>query len=244
MNAPDGPGAELADTLSRLRRILRGLQSAGLAALPRGTRTEQAAAQAEPVPGSSVEKAEDALRLTRLQMGDCRRCRLHGQRSHIVFGEGSPAARLVFVGEGPGFEEDRTGRPFVGKAGRLLDRMIRALGMRREDVYICNAVKCRPPGNRVPDSHEIQACSTFLFMQIEAIRPAVICALGACAAQTLLNKGSAVSRLRDSVRFWRGIPLVCTFHPAYLLRNPAQKSAAWQDLVRIHRILNEADEVF
>jgi DNA polymerase len=151
---------------------------------------------------------------------------------------------LVFVGEGPGFEEDRTGRPFVGKAGRLLDRMIRALGMRREDVYICNAVKCRPPGNRVPDSHEIQACSTFLFMQIEAIRPAVICALGACAAQTLLNKGSAVSRLRDSVRFWRGIPLVCTFHPAYLLRNPAQKSAAWQDLVRIHRILNEADEVF
>lgn len=182
---------------------------------------------------------EKALADIRTELGDCTRCRLHEQRTHLVFADGSPLARLVFVGEGPGFEEDMQGLPFVGKAGRLLDKMIRSMGLLRQDVYICNVVKCRPPNNRTPSPDEIAVCSPFLFRQIEAVRPRVICALGACAAHTLLGSSIAISRLRGETRRWRGIPLVCTYHPAFLLRNPAQKAAAWQDLLTVLRLLQD-----
>ncbi|OIP97663.1 MAG: DNA polymerase, partial [Syntrophobacteraceae bacterium CG2_30_61_12] len=179
----------------------------------------------------------DRLQDLRRDLGDCRRCRLHEGRHHLVFGDGSPGARLVLVGEGPGEDEDRQGRPFVGKAGKLLDRMIEAMGLERAQVYICNVVKCRPPGNRNPLEDEIATCSPFLFRQLEAIRPRVICALGACAAQTLTQKKIAVGQLRRSTHFWRGTPLVVTYHPAYLLRSPAQKAAVWQDLREVMKLL-------
>lgn len=190
--------------------------------------------------GHSIEERdpEQALQSILAEMGDCKRCRLHTGRKNLVFADGSPLARLVFVGEGPGFDEDRQGLPFVGRAGKLLDKMINALGLQRGEVYICNVVKCRPPNNRTPDADEIELCSPFLFRQLNAVRPQVICALGACAAQTLLGNSNPISRLRGKVHYWRGIPLVCTFHPAYLLRNPAQKAAAWQDLLELRELLH------
>ncbi len=184
---------------------------------------------------SEAGAAAGALLQIREEIGDCRRCRLHSERGNIVFGDGSPEARLVFVGEGPGFEEDRAGAPFVGKAGKLLDKMIEAMGFRRADVYICNVVKCRPPKNRTPDSDEIAACTPFLLKQLEALRPGAICALGACAAQTLLKTSRSISALRGKTHTWRGIPLTATYHPAYLLREPAQKALAWQDLLELRK---------
>jgi uracil-DNA glycosylase family 4 len=181
---------------------------------------------------------EKILTDIREDLGDCRRCRLHSGRTNLVFGEGAPHAELVFVGEGPGFDEDRMGRPFVGRAGKLLDKMIQAIRLKREEVYICNAVKCRPPDNRTPNADEIEVCSPFLFRQLEAIRPRVICALGLCAAQTLLGRVSAMGKVRGKVFKWHGISVICTYHPAYLLRSPAQKGTAWQDLIEVRHILN------
>lgn len=156
-----------------------------------------------------------------------------------MFGVGSPGARLVFVGEGPGEEEDRRGEPFVGRAGKLLDRMLGAIGLDRSRAYIANVVKCRPPGNRTPLPDEAQACMPFLWGQLEAIGPAAVCALGACAAQNLLGTDTAISRLRGRVHRVRGIPVVPTFHPAYLLRNPAAKRQAWEDLKRLQALASE-----
>ncbi len=175
----------------------------------------------------------------RQEIGDCRRCRLHEGRSKLVFGDGSPTARLVFVGEAPGFEEDRQGLPFVGRAGQLLDKMIQAIGMSRLEVYICNVVKCRPPQNRNPDADEVAACSPFLRRQIETIKPRVLCLLGNYATQTLLQTTLNISQLRGKPLFWRGIPVVATFHPAYLLRNPGHKAATWSDLIRVMEFLNQ-----
>ena len=166
----------------------------------------------------------------RRSLGDCRRCKLCSGRKNIVFGVGNPRARLVFVGEGPGAEEDTQGIPFVGAAGQLLTRMIQAMGLSRDDVYICNVVKCRPPGNRNPEPDEITACQPFLQGQLEAIGPEVIVALGKFAAQTLLRSDTPITRLRGQWRQYVGVPLMPTFHPAYLLRNPAEKKAAWTDL--------------
>jgi uracil-DNA glycosylase family 4 len=226
-----------------LRHLVLGLKLCGITDLmrrpgdrPAAPDTEPPADQkTEPPPADSVRHA--ALRDIQQELGDCRRCRLHQGRHNLVFGDGSATAPLVFVGEGPGEDEDRQGKPFVGKAGKLLDQMIRAMGLKRSDVYICNVVKCRPPGNRTPQEDEIATCSPFLFKQLEAIRPKVICALGACAAQTLTQKRLAVGRLRKSVHFWHGIPLVVTYHPAYLLRSPAQKAAVWQDLLEVLKLL-------
>jgi uracil-DNA glycosylase family 4 len=190
-------------------------------------------------PGVIREKAGGAgLAQIRDELGECRRCRLHEGRSNLVFGEGPHSPSLVFVGEGPGFDEDRLGRPFVGRAGKLLDKMISAIGLNRGQVYICNVVKCRPPGNRTPNPDEIAVCSPFLMRQLEALNPKAICALGACAAHTLLGADSPISQLRGKVHRWHGIPLVCTYHPAYLLRSPAQKAATWKDLREILRIVN------
>lgn len=175
----------------------------------------------------------DALGLLRAEIGDCRRCRLCEGRTNLVFGVGNPRAELVFVGEGPGADEDLQGEPFVGKAGQLLTKMIEAMGYRRDEVYICNVVKCRPPGNRNPEPDEIAACEPFLQRQLAAIRPRAIVALGKFAAQTLLREQTPITRLRGNWRVYEGIPVMPTFHPAYLLRSPAEKAKAWADLKQV-----------
>ena len=171
-----------------------------------------------------------ALQLIREEIGDCTRCALHKGRNKLVFGDGSPHARLMFVGEGPGADEDAQGLPFVGRAGQLLNNMIAAMGFKREEVYIANVVKCRPPGNRTPEPEEANTCSPFLFRQIEAIRPQVLVALGATAATYLLGQRQPLAGLRGRVHAFRGMQLIVTYHPAYLLRDPRQKKEAWADL--------------
>lgn len=171
-----------------------------------------------------------ALELIREEIGDCTRCALHKGRNKLVFGDGSPQARLMFVGEGPGADEDAQGLPFVGKAGQLLNNMIAAMGLKREEVYIANVVKCRPPGNRVPEQEEGATCSPFLFRQIDVVRPEVLVALGATAATWLLGARQPLAGLRGRVHAVRGTKLIVTYHPAYLLRDPRQKKEAWADL--------------
>ncbi|MDO9516309.1 MAG: uracil-DNA glycosylase [Syntrophales bacterium] len=166
----------------------------------------------------------------REELGDCTRCKLHGGRLNIVFGEGNTRADLVFVGEAPGRDEDRQGRPFVGRAGQLLTDIIKAMGLTRDEVYICNILKCRPPENRNPESDEIAACEPFLVKQLQSIQPRVICALGKFAAQTLLKTDTAISVLRGRFHSYHGIQLMPTYHPAYLLRNPGAKKQVWEDV--------------
>lgn len=180
-----------------------------------------------------------ALVQVRDALGDCRRCKLAGGRTTLVFGVGNPQAELVFVGEGPGADEDREGEPFVGKAGQLLTKMIQAMGYQREQVYIANVVKCRPPGNRNPEPDEIEACEPFLRAQLAAIRPRVVVALGKFAAQTLLRDTTPITRLRGRWREYEGIRLMPTFHPAYLLRSPEEKKKAWEDLQLVMKELGQ-----
>ena len=171
-----------------------------------------------------------ALRLIREDIGDCTRCGLHKGRNKLVFADGSPNARLMFVGEGPGADEDAQGLPFVGRAGQLLNNMIVAMGLTREEVYIANVVKCRPPGNRTPEPEEANTCSPFLFRQIDVVRPEVLVALGATAATYLLGQRQPLAGLRGRVHSFRGTKLIVTYHPAFLLRDPRQKKEAWADL--------------
>jgi uracil-DNA glycosylase len=171
-----------------------------------------------------------ALQLIREDIGDCTRCALHKGRNKIVFADGDPQARLMFVGEGPGADEDAQGLPFVGRAGQLLNNMITAMGLKREEVYIANIVKCRPPGNRTPEPEEANTCSPFLFRQIDVVRPEVIVALGATAATYLLGQRQPLAGLRGRVHSLRGAQLIVTYHPAFLLRDPRQKKEAWADL--------------
>ncbi len=177
-----------------------------------------------------AEERATALQILRDEIGDCTRCPLHTGRNHLVFGDGSPTARLLFVGEGPGADEDAQGLPFVGRAGQLLNNMIAAMGLKREECYIANVVKCRPPGNRTPDPEEAHTCSPFLFRQIDVIRPQVLVALGATAATYLLGARQPLAGLRGRVHAFRGMSLIVTYHPAYLLRDPRQKKEAWADL--------------
>ncbi len=169
----------------------------------------------------------------RKDLGSCGRCKLSEKRNSIVFGEGSPNARLVFVGEAPGYDEDRSGRPFVGKAGQLLTKIIQAMKLAREEVYICNVLKCRPPGNRNPEDDEIKACSPFLARQLAAIKPEFICTLGKFAAQMILETDESISRLRGRFFDYKGMKLMPTFHPSYLLRNPGKKREVWEDVQKI-----------
>lgn len=184
--------------------------------------------------------ADERLRRIRDEMGDCVRCRLHAGRTNLVFGVGSPEALVMFIGEGPGAEEDEQGEPFVGRAGQLLTQIIKAMGYAREQVYIANVVKCRPPGNRNPEPDEIAACSPFLRAQIAAIRPRVIVALGKFAAQTLLRTDTPISRLRGRFHQLDGVPVMPTFHPSYLLRNQAAKREVWEDMKQVMTLLAEA----
>lgn len=185
---------------------------------------------------------EHDLEAVRTELGDCRRCPLGDRRQHLVFGEGNPSAELVFVGEAPGADEDAQGRPFVGRAGQLLTKIIAAMGLKREEVYICNILKCRPPGNRNPLPDEIAACEPFLIRQLGVIRPRVICAMGSIAAHSLLKSESPISVLRGRFHSYQGIPLMPTYHPAYLLRNPGAKKQVWEDVQLIMKRLGERND--
>jgi DNA polymerase len=185
---------------------------------------------AERIPGDTLERIS-------ADIGDCTRCKLHRHRNKIVFGTGNPRAELVFVGEGPGHDEDLQGIPFVGRAGQLLTQMIEAMGVTRNDVYIANVVKCRPPENRTPEKDEISTCMPFLLRQLAAINPKVIVCLGSCATQALLNTNKGISGLRGQWLDFRGAKLMPTYHPAYLLRNPAAKTDVWADLRKVMALL-------
>ena len=182
----------------------------------------------------AVDKVkDDTLLKIREDIGDCTRCKLHKGRHKIVFGDGNPKAELVFIGEGPGADEDMQGLPFVGRAGKLLTQMIEAMGLQRKDVYICNVVKCRPPENRAPEPEEVTTCSPYLLRQIDVIQPKVIVCLGAVAAKTLLETTRGISQFRGEWLQWRGRKLMATYHPAYLLRNPNAKGEVWKDLQKV-----------
>lgn len=247
---------ERARTLRRIRDSLQELVADGIDYLPRPPRARPAASPPAPQPPVRAAPApsgfkprvaplaapvalSDAagqkaalLAAVRAEIGDCRRCRLCEKRKEIVFGEGAADARVVFVGEGPGEEEDKSGRPFVGRAGELLTKMIEAVGWRREDVYICNIVKCRPPGNRDPQPDEIATCQPFLEAQIRSIAPRAIVTLGKPAISTLLGRPIAITKLRGQWQEWQGVAVMPTYHPAYLLRNYTRETrqAVWDDL--------------
>lgn len=193
-----------------------------------------------PQPSPVMQNADPsrALQLIREDIGDCTRCVLHKQgRKQIVYGTGNPQADIMFIGEAPGADEDEQGVPFVGRAGQLLNNMITAMGIRREDVYIANIIKCRPPGNRTPERDECETCSPFLMRQVEAIKPKIIVALGAVAAKTLLGVNDAMANLRGRIYDFRSTKLAVTYHPAYLLRDPRQKKEAWKDLQMVMKHL-------
>jgi DNA polymerase len=190
------------------------------------------------IPVTLSRSGAEALAAIRADIGDCTRCKLHALgRRQVVFGVGNPDADLMFIGEAPGADEDVQGIPFVGRAGQLLTKMIGAMGFDRDDVYIANVIKCRPPGNRNPEPDEIGTCEPFLFQQIDAVQPKVIVALGAFAARTLLKTIDPISRLRGRVFQYHGVPLVPTFHPSFLLRSPQYKREAWDDLKKALAIL-------
>lgn len=214
-----------------------GAQASSAASTPAPQVAESTAAEppqpaVEPAPGE-VPAPPRSLGDVRAALGDCQRCKLAGSRTHIVFGVGSEAAPLMFIGEAPGAEEDRRGEPFVGRAGQLLDRMIAAMGWTRDAVYIANVLKCRPPGNRDPQPAEVAACEPFLARQIEAIGPRVLVTLGKPAAHLLLRTSAPISALRGRFQAFRGIPVMPTFHPAFLLRKPERKRETWADLQQV-----------
>ena len=223
-----------------LRSYLEELKDTGVDALPlmesRPAVVKKTASVVEPVkatPVATIESLEDI----RSDLGECRRCILCETRNRIVFGAGSQNARVLFIGEAPGRDEDLQGEPFVGEAGQLLAKMIKAMGYERQEVYICNLLKCRPPENRNPAPVEISHCSPFLLRQVKAIAPAVIVALGSFAAQTLLQSKEPISRLRGRFYDFHSIPLMPTFHPAFLLRSPEKKREVWADLQQVMKLL-------
>ena len=242
--------AELRDLVAAFRTHLEARGRSGalgvpLAPSPRSTPVAVAPAVAMtsgvPVPAAtaatSAPPAAATLQAVREELGDCTRCKLSGGRKNIVFGVGNPDADLVFVGEAPGADEDARGEPFVGAAGQLLDKMIGAMGYRREDVYICNVIKCRPPQNRNPEPDEVAACEPFLKKQLAALRPHMLVALGKFAAQSLCGEQTPITRLRGNVRRYEGLQVMPTYHPAYLLRTPEAKREVWSDLQAVLAIL-------
>jgi DNA polymerase len=211
---------------------MRGSGTASGTGMPGEERGGEGVRQRDQASGDS-----GALRILGEEVAGCMSCRLHEGRRHVVFGEGSGSAEVVVVGEAPGREEDRTGRPFVGPAGKLLDLLLLSVGLPREDVYICNVLKCRPPENRDPAADEVEACSAHLRRQLDAIRPTVLLAVGKFAAQTLTGSEESIGSLRGGVHRYHGIPLVVTYHPAFLLRSPQWTRAAWSDLQLLREVL-------
>jgi DNA polymerase len=207
---------------------VEGLRALGVTSLPRA-----------PAPAGGAASSDKAERLERLagEVERCRRCTLYRTRTHAVVSDGTPEAKLVFVGEAPGRDEDLQGTPFVGAAGQLLTKMIEAMGLKRQDVYICNVLKDRPPGNRTPLPEEMGACLPFLQEQLAIVQPKVICSLGAVATKALLGPHISITKVRGQLMEYQGIPLIPTFHPAYLLRNPPAKKFVWVDLKRVKQLL-------
>ena len=223
--------SEIIEDVKGYLQYMKGLGFAGVALSENSLRT---------LDDRFKENMTETLDMIQNDLGTCHRCKLHKGRKHIVFGAGNPRAKLVLVGEAPGYEEDIQGLPFVGQAGQLLTRILRAIGLTREDVYICNIIKCRPPGNRNPESEEIGACIPFLHRQLKAIRPKFICALGTFAAQTLLGTKTPISRLRGHFHNYEGIHLLPTYHPAFLLRNPSKKRDVWEDMQKLQEAYEKA----
>ncbi len=222
---------ELKEQLTWLSRGgVKGVPASAPVASPRPAHIEPPAEMAAKVVDPNLVRGAAGLTQVRNELGDCQRCKLAPSRQNIVYGVGNPNAALVFVGEAPGAEEDKQGEPFVGAAGQLLTKMIEAMGFGRDDVYICNILKCRPPGNRNPEPDEVLACEPFLKKQLAALDPKIIVCLGKFAAQCLLKSDMAISRLRGEWKRYEGIRLMPTFHPAYLLRNPPAKKEVWADL--------------
>jgi DNA polymerase len=225
--------AELRQLIIGLRHYLEEERTLGLEGWPRASSPGGAESLSGPGVGRSPSPA--SLEAVRSELGDCRRCKLHPYRTQIVFGVGNPQAKLVFIGEAPGRDEDLQGEPFVGQAGQLLNKIIQAIQLRREEVYIANIIKCRPPENRNPEPDEIAACEPFLIKQLQAIHPRLICALGTFAAQTLLKTEEKISSLRGNFHEYQGILLMPTYHPAFLLRNPGWKREVWEDMKKIKK---------
>ncbi len=208
--------------------------------LPTAKAEMSAAPKPDAAPVTVFKNSVDALAAIRADIGDCTRCKLHTLgRTQVVFGVGNPNADLMFVGEAPGADEDEQGIPFIGRAGQLLTKIIEAIALTREDVYIANIIKCRPPQNRNPEPDEVATCEPFLFQQIDAIKPKIIVALGKYAAQTLLRTDTPISRLRGQQFDYRGSTLIPTFHPAYLLRNPSSKREVWDDMKLVKTLLTD-----
>ena len=231
---------------NQLKNHLEFAAELGVAGMSRDRIWRRRPADSEPAtpepaqPLTFVTSSAEALVAVRTEIGDCTRCKLHAQgRRQIVFGVGNPDADLMFVGEAPGGDEDLQGIPFVGRAGQLQTKIIEAIDLKREDVYIANVIKCRPPGNRNPEQDEVETCEPFLFQQIDVIKPKVIVALGTFAARALLRTLDPISRLRGRVYEYRGARLVPTFHPAYLLRNPASKREVWEDMKLVRKLLTQ-----
>lgn len=230
-----------------IREYLLRIGETGLEGIPAGMAGEVPAPPSPPEPRPNTRPPDESARHESLEtirrhLGNCERCALAKTRTNLVFGVGNPHARLVFVGEGPGADEDAQGEPFVGAAGKVLDRLITNMGLKRQDVYICNVVKCRPPGNRDPVPGEIEACSPFLLRQVRSINPEVIVALGKFACQTLLGTKEPISKLRGRFRDFHGIPLMPTYHPSFLLRRQGEGSTApfwevWDDMTQVLRLL-------
>ncbi|MCU1278188.1 MAG: phage polymerase-related protein [bacterium] len=245
---------ELLALARQAREHVAWLERGGVVGLPKGQPpspvTRQPSARPAETPRAAVctpatpsappstKSGAAGLALVREELGDCQRCKLAPKRTNLVYGVGDPDAPLVFVGEAPGADEDRTGEPFVGAAGQLLTKMIEAMGLARGDVYICNILKCRPPGNRNPEPDEIAECEPFLKKQLAAIRPRMIVALGKFAAQCLLRSDAPISKLRGAWHAYEGIPLMPTYHPAFLLRTPSAKREVWADLQAVMRELD------
>ena len=251
---PDAPGADAADRATapvdgptvpgEPAAVASAPANSGGAAAPATAAASRSAAAAPPAGGPAPPPGGSAsppptLEAVREDLGECTRCKLHGGRTNLVFGVGSPTADLVFVGEAPGRDEDLQGIPFVGRAGQLLTRIIAAIGLSREEVYIANVIKCRPPDNRNPEPDEVAACEPFLFRQLDVIQPRVVVALGGFAIRTLLRTAEPVSRLRGRMFDYRGAKLIPTFHPAYLLRSPERKRDVWEDMKRVRALLAE-----
>ncbi len=224
---------ELRETLAAARSQFEYLRDLGVESLGTCPPAENKVSQ-----GPAHAAAQESLDDIHLDLGDCQRCGLAESRTRLVYGVGNPNARLVLVGEAPGREEDLRGEPFVGEAGRLLDRILAAMGMQRKDVYICNVLKCRPPNNRDPLPEEVATCEAFLVRQIAAIRPQVVVGLGRFAVHSLLKTRIPISQLRGEWQNYHGIPLMPTYHPAYLLRNPEGKRDVWEDMKSVLRLMN------
>jgi uracil-DNA glycosylase len=233
--------SDVKEIVEDVKSYLEYLKEMGITGLPVDPEGQKPASKRRSLVQPRIQSKGSTLEEIRAGLGECKRCKLHQTRKTIVFGEGNSKAKLMFIGEGPGFDEDVQGRPFVGRAGQLLTKIIESIKLKREDVYIANIIKCRPPQNRNPQPDEIEACHGFVLAQVEAIKPKIICALGTFAAQTLLQTDAKISSLRGKFHDVKGIKVMPTYHPAFLLRNPERKKDVWEDMKKIAEELKEVE---